>query len=33
MIDGYEPKRGAKVSGHRGYYLKGYGLLLLEALK
>lgn len=32
MIDGYDPKRGAKVAGHRGYYLKGPGALLNLAL-
>jgi len=32
MIDGYEPVRGRKVAGHRGYYLKGYGALLNMAL-
>lgn len=32
MIDGYEPKRGRKVAGHRGYYLKGYGAMLNMAL-
>jgi len=32
MIDGYEPKRGRKVAGHRGYFLKGYGALLNMAL-
>lgn len=25
MIDGYDPKRGSKIAGHRGYFLKGYG--------
>jgi len=28
MIDGYDSKRGAKVAGHRGYFLKGFGVLL-----
>lgn len=32
MIDGYEPKRGQKVAGHRGYFLKGPGALLNMAL-
>ena len=32
MIDGYDPKRGAKLAGHRGYFLKGYGQLLNLAL-
>eukprot|EP01100_Stratorugosa_tubuloviscum_P004961 TRINITY_DN225_c0_g1_i1.p1 TRINITY_DN225_c0_g1~~TRINITY_DN225_c0_g1_i1.p1 ORF type:complete len:504 (-),score=269.13 TRINITY_DN225_c0_g1_i1:92-1603(-) len=32
MIDGYEPERGSIVAGHRGYYLKGAGMLLNMAL-
>ncbi len=32
MIDGYDPKRGVKVAGHRGYFLKGDGALLNQAL-
>ena len=32
MIDGYDPIRGSKVSGHRGYFLKGWGALLNMAL-
>lgn len=32
MIDGYEPERGVAVAGHRGYFLKGVGLLLNQAL-
>ena len=32
MIDGYDPKRGSKVSGHRGYFLKGWGAILNMAL-
>lgn len=32
MIDGYEPKRGQKIVGHRGYFLKGAGALLNLAL-
>jgi seryl-tRNA synthetase len=32
MIDGYEPERGVGVAGHRGYFLKGVGLLLNQAL-
>ena len=32
MIDGYDPKRGNKIAGHRGYFLKGYGTLLNMAL-
>lgn len=31
-IGGYDPERGQKVAGHRGYYLKGYGVLLNQAL-
>lgn len=32
LIDGYDPKRGSKVSGHRGYFLKGWGAILNMAL-
>ena len=32
MIDGYDPKRGSKISGHRGFFLKGMGALLNLAL-
>jgi len=32
MIGGYEPERGAAVSGHRAYYLKGVGVLLNQAI-
>ena len=32
MIDGYEPERGVGVAGHRGYFLKGVGLLLNQAI-
>lgn len=31
-IGGYDAKRGQKVAGHRGYFLKGYGVLLNQAL-
>jgi len=31
-IGGYDPERGSKVAGHRGYFLKGYGVLLNQAL-
>uniref|UniRef100_A0A7S3LP31 serine--tRNA ligase n=1 Tax=Aplanochytrium stocchinoi TaxID=215587 RepID=A0A7S3LP31_9STRA len=31
-IDGYEPERGVKVAGHRGYFLKGPGVMLNQAL-
>jgi len=32
MIDGYDPERGAKVVGHRGYFLKGVGVQLNMAI-
>jgi len=32
MIDGYEPQIGADIAGHRGYFLKGHGVLLNQAL-
>lgn len=32
MIGGYDPEVGAKVAGHRGYYLTGWGALLNQAL-
>ncbi|KAH0786514.1 seryl-tRNA synthetase family protein [Histomonas meleagridis] len=32
MIDGYDAARGARVAGHRGYYLKGSALRLNQAL-
>ena len=32
MIGGYEPKRGQKIAGHRGYFLTGYGMMLNMAL-
>jgi len=32
MIDGYEPEVGSTVAGHRGYYLKNWGLYLNQAL-
>jgi seryl-tRNA synthetase len=31
-IGGYDAKRGQKVAGHRGYFLKGPGVLLNSAL-
>jgi len=31
-LDGYDPVRGVKLVGHRGYLLKGAGLLLNQAL-
>ena len=33
MIGGYEPERGAKVAGHRGYFLTGAGVILNMALQ
>lgn len=32
MIDGYDAKRGTKIAGHRGFFLKGPGVLLNLAL-
>ena len=32
MIDGYDPKRGQKIAGHRGFFLKGIGALMNMAL-
>ena len=32
FIGGFDPERGNKVAGHRGYFLKGYGVLLNQAL-
>ena len=32
MLDGYDPKRGSKIAGHRGYFLKGAGAMLNMAL-
>ncbi|CAN8095725.1 unnamed protein product [Discula destructiva] len=31
-IDGYDPERGVKVVGHRGYFLKNWGTFLNQAL-
>lgn len=31
-LDLFEMERGQKVAGHRGYYLKGNGVLLNQAL-
>lgn len=31
-LDGYDPERGVKIVGHRGYCLTGYGLFLNLAL-
>ena len=27
-LDGYDPERGAKVAGHRGYFLRKWGVFL-----
>ncbi|KRW98826.1 tRNA-binding arm [Pseudocohnilembus persalinus] len=32
MIDGYDPIKGQQVAGHRGYFLKGFGFILNQAL-
>lgn len=31
-IDGYDPERGVKVVGHRGYFLKNWGVFLNQAM-
>lgn len=31
-LDGYDPVRGVKLAGHRGYCLTNYGVLLNQAL-
>jgi len=31
-LDGYDPERGAKVVGHRGYFLRKWGVFLNQAL-
>jgi seryl-tRNA synthetase len=31
-LDGYDPERGVKVVGHRGYFLKRWGLFLNQAM-
>ena len=31
-LDGYDPARGVKLVGHRGYMLTGYGVFLNQAL-
>ncbi|OBA27470.1 serine-tRNA ligase [Hanseniaspora valbyensis NRRL Y-1626] len=31
-LDGYDPERGVKISGHRGYFLRTYGVFLNQAL-
>jgi len=32
LLDLVEFERGQKVAGHRGYFLKGYGVMLNQAL-
>lgn len=31
-LDGFDQERGTKISGHRGYYLRNYGVFLNQAL-
>lgn len=31
-LEGYDPERGVKVVGHRGYFLRGWGVFLNQAL-
>jgi len=31
-IEAYDPERGSNIAGHRGYFLKNYGVLLNQAL-
>lgn len=31
-LDGYDPERGVKIVGHRGYFLRSYGTFLNQAL-
>lgn len=31
-LDGYDPERGSKIAGHRGYFLRNYGVFLNQAL-
>ncbi|KAK6462232.1 Seryl-tRNA synthetase, cytoplasmic [Scheffersomyces coipomensis] len=31
-LDGYDPERGARIVGHRGYFLRNYGVFLNQAL-
>lgn len=30
-LDGYDPERGVKISGHRGFFLRNYGVFLNQA--
>lgn len=32
ILNMYDPERGSKIVGHRGYFLKGFGVLLNQAL-
>lgn len=32
ILNMYDPERGTKITGHRGYFLKGFGVLLNQAL-
>ena len=32
ILNMYDPERGAKIAGHRGYFLKGFGVLMNQAL-
>ena len=31
-LDGYDPERGTKISGHRGYFLRNWGVFLDQAM-
>lgn len=31
-LEGYDPERGARISGHRGYFFRNYGVFLNQAL-
>lgn len=31
-LDGYDPERGVKITGHRGYFFRNYGVFLNQAL-
>lgn len=31
-LDGYDPERGVRIVGHRGYFLRNYGVFLNQAL-
>lgn len=31
-LDGYDPERGVKISGHRGFFFRNYGVFLNQAL-